>query len=179
MTKKTGKLSFRSFALFLAQLTILSIALPAQAAPDAFALGVKQFGAKTYPLAIASFKKAIAANPKNDSARYYYALSLHYSKNIPAAIKAYAELIRMMPDSNGASYARIALAKLDAALLSSLPPSRVAQQQYSQSSSTASAAAAVASGAARRTAIRAPATPPGPAPPPAAGACARAKCRRS
>ncbi len=147
MTKKTGKLSFRSFALFLAQLTILSIvlqgiALPAQAAPDAFALGVKQFGAKTYPLAIASFKKAIAANPKNDSARYYYALSLHYSKNIPAAIKAYAELIRMMPDSNGASYARIALAKLDAALLSSLPPSRVAQQQYSQSSSTASAAAA-------------------------------------
>lgn len=45
-------------------LTIGSFASPAQAAPDSFALGVKQFGAKTYPLAIASFKKAIAANPK-------------------------------------------------------------------------------------------------------------------
>jgi clan AA aspartic protease (TIGR02281 family) len=118
-------------------LAIGSFALPAQAAPDSFALGVKQFGAKTYPLAIASFKKAIAANPKNDSARYYYALSLHYSKNIPAAIKAYAELIRLMPDSNGANYARAALAKLDAPLLSSLPPSRMAQQQYSQAPSSA------------------------------------------
>jgi clan AA aspartic protease (TIGR02281 family) len=120
-------------------LAIGSFASPAHSAPDSFALGVKQFGAKTYPLAIASFKKAIAANPKNDSARYYYALSLHYSKNIPAAIKAYAELIRMMPDSNGASYARAALAKLDAPLLSSLPPSRMAQQQYSQSMANASA----------------------------------------
>lgn len=131
-------------ARFLAQalsltLVIGSFSSPAQAAPDAFALGVKQFGAKTYPLAIASFKKAIAANPKNDSARYYYALSLHYNKDIPGAIKAYAELIRMMPDSNGASYARAALGKLDAALLSSLPPSRLAQQQYSQAVSNASA----------------------------------------
>ncbi len=118
-------------------LTIGSFALPAQAAPDSFALGVKQFGAKTYPLAIASFKKAIAANSKNDSARYYYALSLHYSKNIPAAIKAYAELIRLMPDSNGANYARAALQTLDPSLLRTLPaPTRVAQQQYSQMPAT-------------------------------------------
>jgi len=131
--------------LFLAQalIQLTSVTMqPVVAAPDAFALGVKQFAAKTYPLAAANFKKAIAANSKNDSARYYYALSLHYNKDIPGAIKAYAELIRMMPDSNGANYARAALAKLDAALLSSLPmPSRSAQQQYSQPSSTASAAA--------------------------------------
>ncbi len=136
-----------SKAKFAAGLMLLSTAftfsLPVQAAADAYALGVKQFGAKTYPLAAANFKKAIAANPKNDSARYYYALSLHYNKDIAGATKAYAELIRMMPDSNGASYARAALAKLDAALLSSLPmPSRAAQQTYSQPGSTARAATA-------------------------------------
>lgn len=126
-----NKAKFVASALLLLS-TVSTLSLPAQAAPDAFALGVKQFAAKTYPAAAANFKKAIATNPKNDSARYYYALSLHYNKEIPAAIKAYAELIRMMPDSNGASYARAALAKLDAALLSSLPPSRMVQQQYSQ-----------------------------------------------
>lgn len=136
-----------SKAKFAAGLMLLSTAFtfswPVQAAADAYALGVKQFGAKTYPLAAANFKKAIAANPKNDSARYYYALSLHYNKDIAGATKAYAELIRMMPDSNGASYARAALAKLDAALLSSLPmPSRAAQQTYSQPGSTARAATA-------------------------------------
>ena len=136
-----------SKAKFAAGLMLLSTAFtfswPVQAAADAYALGVKQFGAKTYPLAAANFKKAIAANPKNDSARYYYALSLHYNKDIAGATKAYAELIRMMPDSNGASYARAALAKLDAALLSSLPmPSRAAQQTYSQPGSTTSAASA-------------------------------------
>ena len=136
-----------SKAKFAAGLMLLSTAftfsLPVQAAADAYALGVKQFGAKTYPLAAANFKKAIAVNPRNDSARYYYALSLHYNKDIAGATKAYAELIRMMPDSNGASYARAALAKLDAALLSSLPmPSRAAQQTYSQPGSTARAATA-------------------------------------
>ncbi len=117
--------------------TACTFSLPVQAAVDAYALGVKQFGAKTYPLAAANFKKAIAANPKNDSARYYYALSLHYNKDIAGATKAYAELIRMMPDSNGANYARAALAKLDAVLLSTLPPSRMAQSQYSQQVSSA------------------------------------------
>lgn len=130
-----------SKAKYAAALMLLSTAftfsLPVQAAADAYALGVKQFSAKTYPLAAANFKKAIAANPRNDSARYYYALSLHYNKDIAGATKAYAELIRLLPDSNGANYARAALAKLDAALLSSLPPSRVAQQQYSQSASGA------------------------------------------
>ncbi len=123
-----------AIGLSLASLLCLlpCIALPAIAAADAFALGVKQFGAKTYPLAATNFKKAIAANPKNDSARYYYALSLHYIKDIPGAIKAYAELIRLMPDSNGASYARAALSKLDAALLSSLPAAKLGQQQYGQ-----------------------------------------------
>ncbi len=136
-----------SKAKFAAALMLLSTAftfsLPVQAAVDAYALGVKQFSAKTYPLAAANFKKAMAANPRNDSARYYYALSLHYNKDIAGATKAYAELIRMMPDSNGASYARAALAKLDAALLSSLPmPSRSAQQSYGQPGSTTSAASA-------------------------------------
>ena len=130
-----------SKAKFAAALMLLSTActfsLPVQAAADAYALGVKQFGAKTYPLAAANFKKAIAANPKNDSARYYYALSLHYNKDIAGATKAYAELIRLLPDSNGANYARAALAKLDAVLLSTLPPSRMAQQQYSQQVSSA------------------------------------------
>ncbi|MBA4074779.1 MAG: hypothetical protein C0508_07030 [Cyanobacteria bacterium PR.023] len=136
-----------SKAKFAAALMLLSTAftfsLPVQAAVDAYALGVKQFSAKTYPLAAANFKKAMAANPRNDSARYYYALSLHYNKDIAGATKAYAELIRMMPDSNGASYARAALARLDAALLSSLPmPSRSAQQSYGQPGSTTSAASA-------------------------------------
>lgn len=126
------KAKFAASALLLVS-TVSVLSLPAQAAPDAFALGVKQFTAKTYPVAAANFKKAIAANPKNDSARYYYALSLHYNKDSAGAKKAYAELIRMMPNSNGASYARAALAKLDAALLSSLPmPARSAQQQYSR-----------------------------------------------
>ncbi|CAN5399939.1 hypothetical protein BH11CYA1_BH11CYA1_04330 [soil metagenome] len=131
-------------AAFVTSLACM-LALPAQAVPDAFALGVKQFGAKSYPLASANFKKAIAANPKNDSARYYYALSLHFNKDIPGAIKAYAELIRLMPDSNGANYARAALAKLDAALLSSLPmPSRSIQQQYSQPVAAAATSGSIA-----------------------------------
>ncbi len=141
-SKRSTFLSLSLIFQLISQSASLLIPLPAQAAADAYALGVKQFGAKTYPLAAANFKKAIAANPKNDSARYYYALSLHYNKDIAAATKAYAELIRMMPDSNGANYARAALAKLDAALLSSLPmPSRAAQQTYSQPGSTATAAA--------------------------------------
>jgi predicted aspartyl protease len=136
-----------SKAKFAAALILLSTAftfsLPAQAAVDAYALGVKQFSAKTYPLAAANFKKAIAANPRNDSARYYYALSLHYNKDIAGAKKAYAELIRMMPDSNGAGYARAALLSLDPALLSTLPAStRVLQQQVSQMS----ASSAISSG---------------------------------
>jgi clan AA aspartic protease (TIGR02281 family) len=142
-SKRSTFLSLLLIFQLVSQSASLVIQLPAQAAPDAFALGVKQFGAKTYPLAAANFKKAIAANPKNDSARYYYALSLHYNKDIAGATKAYAELIRLLPDSNGASYARAALAKLDAALLSSLPlPSRAAQQSYGQPGSTASVAAA-------------------------------------
>jgi clan AA aspartic protease (TIGR02281 family) len=133
MFKAKDSLCIGSIACQFGHCLLPCIALPAIAAPDTFALGVKQFGAKTYPLAAANFKKAIVANPKNDSARYYYALSLHYNKDIPGAIKAYAELIRQMPDSNGASYARAALGKLDAALLSSLPASRmVQQQQYGQ-----------------------------------------------
>jgi clan AA aspartic protease (TIGR02281 family) len=136
-----------SKAKFAAALILLSTAftfsLPAHAAADAYTLGVKQFSAKTYPLAAANFKKAIAANPRNDSARYYYALSLHYNKDIAGAKKAYAELIRMAPDSNGAGYARAALLSLDPALLSTLPAStRVLQQQVSQMS----ASSAISSG---------------------------------
>lgn len=136
MEKIMIKAKFVASALLLLS-TVSTLILPVQAAPDAFALGVKQFAAKTYPLAAANFKKAIAASPKNDSARYYYALSLHYNKDSVGAKKAYAELIRMMPDSNGANYARAALQTLDPTLLRSLPaPSRVAQQQYSQMPAT-------------------------------------------
>ena len=140
----SSKLRTTALSLVLA---VYSFALPVQAAPDAYALGVKQFTAKTYPLAAANFKKAILANGKNDSARYYYALSLHYNKDIPGAIKAYAELIRLMPDSNGANYARAALAKLDAALLSTLPaPSNAVQMQQSSQPIASSTARASGSG---------------------------------
>lgn len=47
---------------------------------DAFASGVKLFGAKQYTAASASFAQAVKANPGNDQAYYYQALSAQYSK---------------------------------------------------------------------------------------------------
>jgi clan AA aspartic protease (TIGR02281 family) len=119
-------------------LILLSLmSLPAARAEDPYSAGTKDFGAKAYVKAAANFKKAIAANGSNDSARYYYALSLHYNKDLAGAKKAYAELIRLYPDSNGANYSRAALSTLDPALLKTLPPSRyvAVQQQQRQISS--------------------------------------------
>ena len=105
------------------------------AADDPYTAGTKDFGAKAYVKAAANFKKAIAANGTNDSARYYYALSLHYNKDLVGAKKAYAELIRLYPESNGANYSRAALSTLDPALLKTLPaPRYVAVQRQPVSS---------------------------------------------
>ncbi len=131
--KFNGSLAESSVRFLLAfSLSLVTASFPQEsyAVEDTFAAGVKQFGAKSYVPAAVNFKKAVTANPKNDSARYYYALSLHYGKDLPGAKKAYAELIRLYPDSNGANYARAALSTLDPALLKTLPPSRRPPAQY-------------------------------------------------
>lgn len=128
-------------------------------ADDPYTAGTKDFSAKAYVKAAANFKKAIAANGTNDSARYYYALSLHYNKDLVGAKKAYAELIRLYPESNGANYSRAALSTLDPALLKTLPAGRyVAVQQQRQYSSSAapSGSNSTASSSSSRTMIGLP-----------------------
>jgi len=130
--------SIRKFLTDMAYSTVVALTLMAvcpresKAADSPYAAGVKQFSAKNYAAAAISFKKTLTAEPKNDSARYYQALSLHYSKNTVAAKKAYADLIRSCPDSNGAAYARVALSTLDPALLKTLPAAKRSAIQYAR-----------------------------------------------
>jgi predicted aspartyl protease len=76
---------------------------------DAFANGVKLFGAKQYTAASASFAQAVKANPGNDQAYYYQALSAQYSKDFVTAKRVYGEILRRFPGSQAAGYAAQAL----------------------------------------------------------------------
>lgn len=91
-------------------------------AQDLFAQGSKEFKAKHYAQAAQYFKKAIALRSDNPTAYYYYALSLHYAKDLKGAKQEYGRIISYFPLSDAANYARQALSRLDPAYLRQLDP---------------------------------------------------------
>lgn len=101
---------------------VLSAGAPSAFAQDLFALGTKEFKAKHYAQAAQYFKKAIAIRSDNPTAYYYYALSLHYAKDMKGAKQEYGRIISYFPLSDAANYARQALSRLDPAYLKQLDP---------------------------------------------------------
>ena len=104
---------------------------------DPYNAGMQYFKAKDYRHAAAAFKAAIAKHPNDQGPYYYYALSLHYGKDIQAAKVAYLEVLTHFPSSQSATYAQTALASLDPNLLKQMTASP-AMQSYSGSSGVSS-----------------------------------------
>lgn len=132
----------RALGLVLSAVLALLAMSPAQA-QDAFEQGTKNFKAKKYALAAQAFKKAVAENSSNPTPYYYYALSLHYAKDMKAAKQEYGRIISYFPLSDAARYARQALAQLDPAYLKQIDPNynpAAAAQQAAQPARPTSAA---------------------------------------
>jgi predicted aspartyl protease len=101
-------------------------------AADAMHQGTAFFKAKDYGHAAAAYKVAMGQHPNDATIAYYYAVSLHYSKQIQAAKLAYLDVLTKFPSSPSASYAQAALASLDPSILGGAAPTRL--QTFSGSS---------------------------------------------
>lgn len=71
--------------------------------------GIQLYKAGKFAQAVPVFKAVVAANPKSPNALYYYALSMHQSKDLAGAAAAYKQLMRSFPRSPAADLAEQAL----------------------------------------------------------------------
>lgn len=110
--------SFASGLLLLAGLGLSSIA-PAQAG-DSYGEGVKLLGARQFPKAIACFKAAVKANPKNAMAIYYLGVAQQYQGDTNSAKANYAKILADFPTSEAAKYAVRGLGSIDPNILTQL-----------------------------------------------------------
>lgn len=101
--------------LFLALIFSIACAvLPtAIAASDDFSFGVQLFNRKRFGEAAEVFQNVIRKNPKNTNAIYYLGAALQNKGDTANASKFYKHLVTKFPRSNGAQYARRALASLE------------------------------------------------------------------
>lgn len=108
-------------------LTVLGLALAgvAQAAPmettpaqnaqvDDFALGKKAIDSKDWALAVSSFSKVVAQDPKNADAFNYLGFSSRWLGRYEDAFAAYSKALTLDPNHKGAlAYSGIAYLKTD------------------------------------------------------------------
>ena len=66
--------------------------------------GIKAIEAQRYTDAVASFEKAIAADPKNAHARYYLGYALSMLRRDDESIAAYQKAVELQPDLNVARF---------------------------------------------------------------------------
>ena len=97
-----------------------ALAAPAEAAPvqnariDDFVAGKKAIDAKNWELAIASFDKVVAENPKNADAYNYLGFSNRWMGRYDAAFAAYGKALALDPSHKGAlNYSGITYLKTD------------------------------------------------------------------
>ena len=97
-----------------------ALAAPAEAAPaqnaqiDNFVAGKKAIDAKNWELAVASFDKVVAQDPKNADAYNYLGFSNRWLGRYDAAFAAYGKALALDPNHKGAlNYSGIAYLKTD------------------------------------------------------------------
>ncbi len=97
-----------------------ALAAPAEAAPvqnaqvDNFVAGKKAIDAKNWELAVASFDKVVAQDPKNADAYNYLGFSNRWLGRYDAAFAAYGKALALDPTHKGAlNYSGIAYLKTD------------------------------------------------------------------
>lgn len=105
---------------------------------DPLNAGMQYYKNKDYRHAAGAFRAAIDRHPNDERPYYYYALSLHYGGQIPAAKVAYLEVLSHFPSSQSATYAQTALASLDPTLLKQMAASPGVHSYASASSSSGS-----------------------------------------
>ncbi len=97
-----------------------AMAAPAEAAPvqnaqiDDFVVGKKAMDAKNWELAVSSFNKVVAKDPKNADAYNYLGFSSRWLGRYDAAFAAYDKALALDPTHKGAlNYSGIAYLKSD------------------------------------------------------------------
>jgi len=97
-----------------------TLAAPSEAAPvqnaqiDNFVVGKKAIDAKNWELAVASFDKVVAQDPKNADAYNYLGFSNRWLGRYDAAFAAYGKALALDPNHKGAlNYSGIAYLKTD------------------------------------------------------------------
>jgi clan AA aspartic protease (TIGR02281 family) len=122
--------------------------MPAAHADSFLTAGIAHYNNREYKLAIQSFDKSIAANPKVATPFYYEALSFGQLGDAEKAKKLYSTVCRNFPKSEEAKFAATYLERVDSHFVNvfGAPPGRTASSGASVSSGTSvSSAAAVSS----------------------------------
>ncbi len=78
-------------------IALLLMASNPSLAADAGATGIALYNAKRYKEAMACFRKAIVAKPRDSTYYYYFALCQQHTGDIAGAKKTYLSIIKKFP----------------------------------------------------------------------------------
>jgi clan AA aspartic protease (TIGR02281 family) len=92
-------------------IALLSLTTPSALASSDFDRGVKLYAQRDYKNANICFEQAVRDDPKNATALYYKALSLHQSGDLNAAVQCYSGICASFPGTPEAKNAAQALAQ--------------------------------------------------------------------